>query len=215
MILDGTVHLGEDGLPCRRHGPAKLDRLLRLAFVGTRWPVFNHEFATRLQSLLMSIDALSHMIAKRGDDELRQMVVEVSAATQQFSDLLEWNRALIRPPSRAPESLRELVRQATASSNIVVLCELPDVDLTVTAPAIIHALVLAFAVAAAVRPGRGAQVPATCHLLQRHVELALAVVTPSPEYAAEALAVAAEMLLHEGGELRCGEDRLVVRLPLS
>jgi hypothetical protein len=214
MSSDGTVHLDEAGQPCAHHGPARLDRLLRLAFVGTRTPGFNHDFATRLQTLLLTVDALSIVATRRGDDELRGMAAEVSASAQQFNDLLAGNRALVPAAPRTCESLRDIVRQAIERSNIVLLCELPDVDLAVTAPAVIHALVLAFAVAAAVRPGRGAEVAATCHRLERHLELELEVVTPPPDHAPESLAVAAEMLSRDGGDLRCGEGCLRVRLPL-
>ena len=209
---DAPGHLDEAGGPCARHEAPKLDVVLSLALVGSRAQGFNHDLASKLQGLLMALEELDELIAKRGDEDMRRAAADASSATQDLADLLAANRELSRASPRTNQPLRELLQRAGDRSGVVLVGELADVEISAVTSVATQALALALDVAAG--PGRGGRLPATCRRLDRHLELEVAVVEPSPPNAAEYLALASEMLRRDGGDLRCGAGRLVLRLAL-
>lgn len=212
-MADVPGHLDEDGQPCTRHDPVKRDVLLGLALLGSRSQGFNHDLASKLQGLVIALEELDELAGKRGDDELRRTAAEASAAAQEVAELLAANRALARTTSRSAEPLRELLQRAGERSGVVLSGELPDVEVPVVAPVAIQALALVLDVAAG--PGRGGRLAITCRRTGPELELALAVVTPAPPHAGEHLALASETLHHDGIELRCGSDRILLRMPVE
>jgi hypothetical protein len=212
-MADAPGHLDENGRPCTRHDPAKSDVLLALALLGSRSQGFNHDLASKLQGLVMALEELDELAAKRGDDELRRTAAEASSAAQEVAELLAANRALSRTTSRSSEPLRELLQRAGERSGVVLVGELPEVEVAVVAPVAIQALALVLDVAAG--PGRGGRLATTCRRTGQTLELALAVVKPAPPLAGEHLALASETLHHDGIELRCSGDRIVLRMPVE
>jgi hypothetical protein len=206
------VHLDEDGRPCARHGAADPDELLLFAFIGTRADGFNHDLASKLQGLVMIFEELDELIAKAANKDLGRVAAVVAVAQQELSELLAGNRALARSAPRTLLRLRELVRRAGERSSVVLDGEPPDVELLVSAPVAIHALALALDVAKGQH--KSGRLAASWRHLERHLELVLATGAPARRRAAEYLALASEMLRRDGGDLRCGADRLVLRLPL-
>jgi hypothetical protein len=127
--------------------------------------------------------------------------------------MLNINRAMTKVPMRAPIALAELTARAGERVYVSLRCTLPEVDLSVSAPTMIHALSLVFDVAGG--PGRGRSIPAEVTRTASHVTLQLPVLGEPPPNAAESLAIATFVLARDGGELRCANDgkQFVIKLP--
>ena len=107
------AHVDERGAACAHHASATAEALLQLALVGTRAPGFHHDCASKLQGLLMALDEISELTAD-GSDDLRSAVEAATEASRELNALLSTNRALTKPPARAPIALGELVSRAAA-----------------------------------------------------------------------------------------------------
>ena len=64
-------------------------------------------------------------------------------------------------------------------------------------------------------PGRGRPLEATCRRRGDRVELSLAASKQTTGYAGEYLALASAILRREGGDVRCGPERIVVWIPVA
>ena len=65
-------HLDEAGGPCTSHAPVRPDVMLTLALVGSRATGFNHDLASKLQGLLITLEDLVERLAERGEPELHR-----------------------------------------------------------------------------------------------------------------------------------------------
>lgn len=206
-------HVDEGGEPCARHAPPRPDVLISLALVGTRATGFNHDLASKLQGLLMTLEDLAERLGDRGEPELHRAASEASLAAQEIAGLVTESRALTRSPGPSRRTLRELLAASCDRAGVELLAELPEVELDVIAPHVVHALALAIEVAAG--PGRGRPLESTCRVDGGRVELVLVAAAKATSYASEYLALASAILRRDRGDLRCGEGRLVIWLPLG
>lgn len=209
MILD---HLDEEGKPCSVHAPGTLDELMVLAVVGSRAAGFHHDVASKLQGLMMALDEIGEL--GQSDPALTRATEAALDSLREVLAQLNGNRALTKPPTRTAVAFREIVARASERVYVALGGELVDATIEVHGPTTIHALSLAFDVAAG--PGRGRTLPATARLDGTHVELRLGC-APSPQSnSGESLAVATFVLTRDRGSLHCTADgkHLVLRLPL-
>lgn len=210
MTID---HTNDKGQPRTRHPVTTTDQLMNLALVGSRAPGFHHDIASKLQSLMMSVDEIGELAET--DAQIKRAADTALEALREVLALLNVNRALTKPPVRAAVPLRELLDRASARVYVTLRGVLVDATVHVSAPSTIHALALAFDVAAG--PGRGRMLPATALLANSHVELRLTCSLPAPAESAESITLASFVLARDGGSLACAEDGslIVLRLPLS
>ncbi len=207
------AHLDDKGQPCGRHPAPSLDRLMHLALVGSRASGFHHDVASKLQSLMMSIDEIGELA--QSDESISRAAETALESLRAVLALLNLNRALTKPPARTAVALREILDRAAARVYITLVGTLVDATLDVAAPSTIHALSLAFDVAAG--PGRGRNLAATARVDGLQVELRLACSPSPPAESADGLALAAFVLERDGGSMYCTADgaHLVLRLTLS
>ncbi len=210
-------HLDEHARPCARHAPASLESILALATVGSRASGFNHDIASKLQGLMMALDEISEL-AEGLDAANRESVARATEGAQaclkDVLTILNTNRAMTKPAMRAPVALSDLTARAGERVYVTLQGSLPELDVSVSAPTMIHALSLLFDIAGG--PGRGRTIPVDVTRTPTHVSLALAVAAtavPNPE----PLALASFVLARDGGSLHCANDgqRLVIELPIA
>lgn len=208
-----TAHRDENGQPCTRHAPATTEQLMNLALVGSRAPGFHHDIASKLQSLMMSVDEIGELA--EADEQITRAAETALQALREVLALLNLNRALTKPPVRTAVALREILERASARVYVTLVGTLVDPMVNVAAPATIHAISLAFDVAAG--PGRGRTLAVTTELGAQHVELRLSSSPITSAEASESLAMATFVLVRDGGSLHCTADgaHLVLRLPIS
>jgi hypothetical protein len=205
-------HAASDGSPCRFHAAAALDEVLLLAAVGVRVSSFNHDIASKLQGLMMSLDEISELLESREDPALRRATETAYTALREANALLASNRALTRTTTRTQAQLRELMASAGARVGVAVTGELPEVTVSATLPMLAHGISLALDAVAG--PGRDRAVAVTAAADATGVTLSIGKKTPTPRNAAELLAVASYVLRRDGGSLACASDtELVLRLP--
>jgi hypothetical protein len=207
-------HLDEGGAPCARHPAAATSTLLQLAMVGSRAPAFHHDCASKLQGLVMALDELSEL-TENGDPQLLRAIEAASDASRELNALLNINRTLTKPASRAPIALRTLLSGASQRVAVTLQGALPDAMVNVTGPAMTHALALTIDVAAGTGRSRTLVVSATVGASD--VELVLQAAPAHPSNASESLAIATFVVSRDGGRLWCASagDRLFVRLPAA
>jgi hypothetical protein len=201
----------ERGEPCSSHRPVRPEVMLTLALVGSRASGLNHDLASKLQGLLMTLEDLTERLADHADPDLHSSAAEASAVAQELAQLVTASRSLTRssPPSRCP--LRELVAASCDRAGVELDTQLIDAELEISEPPVIHALSLIIEVAAG--PGRGRALEATCRLAGEQIEIVLTAARQTTGYASEYLALASAILRRHGGDVRCGAERLVIWLP--
>lgn len=165
------------------------DRLLALALVGSRAPGFNHDCASKLQSLMMALDEITEIADAGGNADLIRAVETATGALRELNALLNANRALTKAPARTATTVRELFARAAERVSVRVDGELPEQAIQVAVPAMTHALALLFDVAAELAP-RG-----------RTIAIADGVVRSSRQPSAEVVALASFALARDGGTL--------------
>lgn len=210
----GPAHVDETGAACPHHLAASRDGLLQLAMVGSRASSFHHDCASKLQGLVMALDEINEL-TMHGDPQLTRAVEIALDSTRELHGLLNANRALTKPPARAPIALRDLLARASAHVRVALQGEVPDVMVQVAVAPVSHALALALDVAAGV--GRSRALAITSAVVEGAVELVMFAATPPPANASEALAIATFVITRDGGRMWCSAagDRLVVRLPCA
>lgn len=210
-------HLDEHARPCARHAPASPDSILALATVGSRASGFNHDIASKLQGLMMALDEISE-IAETLDPANREHVARATEGAQaclkDVLGILNMNRAMTKSPMRAPVALSDLAARAGERVYVTLQGALPDVDVAVSAPTMIHALSLLLDVAGG--PGRGRTIPVEATRSATHVTISMAIAGTGPT-SPEPLALASFVLARDGGSLRCTNQgqRFVIELPIS
>jgi hypothetical protein len=191
---------------------ARADAILALALVGSRAPAFNHDLASKLQGLLITLEELAETLGARGDAELGQLAADGLALATEVVETLTAFRALTRAQPPAPHGLRELIERAAARVGVTLVGELAslEVSVMVAAPAATQALALALDAAAG--PGRGREVAIAGRLRGARVEIAIQVARVPARAASEHLALAAAAIARDGGELQCSPPELRVWL---
>jgi len=197
-------HTGDDGEPCTRHAAANLDSLLALATIGSRAPGFQHDIASKIQSLVMSLEEAGERAERVDDPELTLALVGARTALAEMTAQLQAFRALCRRPPRAATSLPALIQRAAERAGVRVRGEPPAIEITVSAPEVIHATALLLDGAC------GSKSP-------REVVIAFdALGFTLPAGAADdILAIATYVFRRSGGDLRCAGTTLVVAWPSS
>lgn len=210
---DPLVHLGADGSPCATHGPATTAAIMALASIGARMSAFNHDIASKLQGLMMSIDELDELVARTGDPDLRSALDTAHASLKELSALLTANRALTRGTKPTRTTLREVVRHAVDRTGTQSSGQIVEVPLECSIPAISHAIALALEVCAGAQRLRSIKLASDLH--DGFAQVTLAINGAPPANASELLALATFGLAREGGTLHCTPAAIVIRLPVA
>jgi hypothetical protein len=211
--FNALVHLDEQGQPCATHPEPPVDALMSLAVVGSRASGFNHDIASKLQGLMMALDEVSELGEQ--DPTLARAAESAHTALKEVLGTLNVNRAMTKPPARAPISLSELWTRAGERVYVTLKGTMPSVDVEVSAPTMIQALALALDISGG--PGRGRAITADVAQTPTHVTITFPAVMPLPSNAAEALAIATHTLARDGGAFSCGDGgkSFTVSLPLA
>ena len=203
------IHLDEDGKPCTRHATSE-DVLMTYAVIGARVASFNHDIASKLQGLMMSIDEIDEICERVADGDLRRATDTAQAAMKEANTMLSANRALTRTSTRAKVQLCDLVEQASKRAGVAMRGAVPDGQVELVVALTVHALGLALDAIGGVGRGRAVELSATIDGGRAHL-----VFTGAPATSGDAFALAAFAIARAGGELRCRPDGLAVQLPLS
>lgn len=204
-------HVDESGGPCANHAPLRPEVMLTLALVGTRASGFNHDLASKLQGLLMTLEDLVERLAERGEPALLRAAQEASTAAQDIAALVTVSRQITRNPGPSLRSLRELLDASCERAGVPLAAELPEVEVEIIVPHVMHALSLVIEVAGG--PGRARALESSCRVIAGRVELQLLAAKQTTSFASEYLALAGAILRRDRGDVRCGDGRLVVWLP--
>ena len=202
-------HLDETGAECTRHA-ANVDALLTFAVIGSRVATFNHDIASKLQGLMMSLDEIDEMLDRIADPHLRRATETAQQAIKEASTLLSANRSLTRS-SKAKLQLRDVVKSASERSGVGVLGSIPDAQADVAALTT-HALGLALDAIGGTGKNRIVDVVAT--IQNGRARLVFTSAAEPTKSAGDAFALAAFAIARAGGELRCRDNGFVVQLPL-
>ncbi len=206
-------HLDETGQPCTRHPAPTNSNVMSLALLGSRMPSFHHDVASKLQSLMMAVDELTELAETL---DTQAAANSAALAVRELTTLFATNRALAKAPQRKPTPVGELVARAAERSGVKTTGELPSCNVDVAVASIAHACAVVLDLAAGpLSMGRTVEitgVPEDKFLL---VKVAGPVGVPLPNNAGDMLALATFALAREQGELRCGADHYVIKLPLT
>ena len=183
---------------------------MTLAMVGSRAHGLNHDLASKLQGLLMTLEDLVERLAERGEPELHRAASDASTAAQELAGLITGSRQLTRNPGPSRRPLRELIAASCDRAGVELHTRLVDAEVELVMPHAIHALSLAIEVAGG--PGRSRPLDSECRVVDGRIELVLPAARQTTSYASEYLALAAAILRRDGGDVRCGADRLVIWL---
>jgi hypothetical protein len=170
------------------------DALLALALVGSRASGFNHDCASKLQSLMMALDEIAELADASRNTELIRAADTATGSLRELNTLLNGNRALTKAPVRTATPLRELFAKAAERVSSRVEGEVPERTVEVALPAMTHALSLLFDLAAEMGP-RG-----------RMVMIANGIVRASKQPSPEVLAIASFAIARDGGTLAVVPD---------
>ena len=192
-------HLDEEGRPCTRHAPARLDALLALACVGSRAAGFQHDAASKLQSLVMALEEIGERVDVLGDTQLVVAVEAARTAVSELTSQLQAFRALTRPAVATAIPLRALLARAAERASVQVRGEIPAVELAVAIAEVSH--VTALLLDAAVGASRRREVDVVCGARSFAIPAGAT---------SEVIAIAAAAYRRSGGELRCTATSLVV-----
>lgn len=210
---DPLVHLGDDDTPCKIHAPATMTSIMSLASIGARMSPFNHDIASKLQGLMMSLDELDELIEKSGDADLRRALEGAHSAVKDLNTLLTANRTLTRGARPTRTTLRDVVRHAAERSGAVLGGEVVAAPIECSVPALAHAISLAMEVCAGMQRLRSMQL--TSQIVDGYGEVAFAFNGAPPGNASDLLALSAYCLGRERGTLHCAATQLVIRMPLA
>lgn len=130
--------------------------MLALALVGSRAPGFNHDCASKLQSLMMAIDEIGELADARDAAMLRALETAASSL-RELNALLNANRALTKTPVRTATTLRELFAKASERVSVRIVGDVPERAIEVAMPAVTHALAMLIDLASELGP-RGRQI---------------------------------------------------------
>lgn len=186
--------------------------LLALALLGSRMGGFNHDLASKLQSLLMGMDELEELVADRGDAELTGALEGVRGAAEELASVLTESRALVRGTLARP-SVAALVQAAAAQVGVMLTGELdPQWTSEVAHAPVLQALALALDVAAGA--GRQRSLAVSGAVRATMCELVVTCVTPPTVKGTTLLGIARGALTATGGALALEGATIRIELPL-
>lgn len=217
IALDAIGHTDDRGRACARHPAISADVLMQLAMIGSRASAFHHDCASKLQGLVMALDELGEL-TEGGDPNVLRAIEAATESTRELHALLNINRALTKPQTRAVTGLSDLLAKAAHRVGITVHGVPPasaPVLVEVASAQAIHALSLVFDVAAGT--GRGRSLQLAVSEAATTIDITLAAAQPPPANASEMLAIASYVLLRDGGQLCCSqtEPKITVQLPAA
>ncbi len=201
-------HLDDTGAVCTHHPPNE-SSLLTLATIGSRVSSFNHDIASKLQGVMMSLEEIGDYVEREPDPGLRQAVEDAMTALKDATALLTANRALTRTATKTKASLSDVVRAAADRSGILVHGDISERQVETAVPLLTQALALVFDALAG--GGRARTLSAT---MSGDAVVLSSKAPPTPSLA-DALALAGFVVTNAGGELRCGDGTVSVRLPFA
>lgn len=211
--MNNQQHLDEAGQPCTRHPQPTGTNLMALALLGSRMPSFHHDVASKLQALMMAVDELSELAET---PETQAAASSAVNALRDLTTLFATNRALAKAPQRKPTPIGELFARAAERSGVKTTGELPSCSVDVEVATIAHACaVLLDLCAGPLTMGRTVAITGTLENHHVRVRLAGPAGVPLPNNGGDMLALATFAIGREQGELRCGEDRYLITLPLT
>jgi hypothetical protein len=186
---------------------------MALALLGSRMPSFHHDVASKLQAVMMAVDELSELAETL---ETQAAASTATAAVRELTALFATNRALAKAPQRKPTPVGELFARAAERSGVKTVGDLPGCNVDVALASIAHACAVVFDVSAGPL-AMGRTVELTGVIEDQHILVTIAgpVAVPLPNNAGDMLALATFALAREQAELRCGQDRYVIKLPLT
>jgi hypothetical protein len=206
-------HSDEDGKPCTKHAVAG-DGLLAWAAIGSRLSGFQHDTASKLQSLMMAVDEATDLV---GDDrpDVRTALETAMAALRDINGLLTENRALAKAPQRKATPVGALLDRAAARYGVKLVGDRGTATAHVAPPSTVHALSLLLDLSAgAVQSSRAVEVVVTA-AASIEIRITGAPIDAGKPMVNEAIAVAAYLLAREDGALRCNDQGFVVQLPIA
>ena len=203
-------HLDDTGAECTRH-VANVEALLDFAVIGARVAAFNHDIASKLQGLMMSLDEIGEVVERVGDADLHRATETAQLALDEARALLSANRALTRS-TKTKVQLRDLVKAASERGGLGVLGAIPDGQVELALPPTAQALGLALEAIGGTGKSRIVDVIATTEGGRARLTF-VSSAEPSPT-AGDAFALAAFAIARAGGELRCRDNGLTIQLPL-
>jgi len=208
-----TEHLDESGAPCTQHPAPTAANLMALALLGSRMPSFHHDVASKLQSLMMAVDELAEIAETI---EARAAANAAMASVKELTQLFATNRALAKAPQRRPTPVGELFARAAERSGVKTTGELPTCTVDIALASIAHACAVILDLAAGPL-ALGRSIGIAGELGDKYVTVTVSgpASAPLPANAGDMLALASFALAREGGELRCGRDRYVIKLALT
>jgi hypothetical protein len=219
-VSDAPDHVDETGAPCPRHPAIAAASLYQLAMVGSRAPAFHHDCASKLQGLVMALDELSEL-TENGDPQILRAIETAVEASRELNALLNVNRTLTRPATRAAIPVVDLLVRGAERVGVALKPALPaGVSVSVGVAPMTHALALAIDVAAGTGRGRSLAVTGAVATgaAGNMIDLALEASPLIAPTAGEALAIAGFVVQRDGGgRLWCSSsgDRIVIRLPVA
>jgi FixJ family two-component response regulator len=204
---DGVIgHDDDTGAPCTKHPAPSTEWLMGFAALGSRLPSFHHDVASKLQSLVMSLDEIGELAEQI--PELRVPIETAQASLKELDSLFKANRALAKAATRARVMLPDLMARAAERSGVKLRGEVPTVELDLALSQHTHAFALLLdSVAGSVAQGR--QVDINVRVEETRVQMVIAGVpaAKAPPNQSELIAVAGFLIMRDGGTLRCGGDK--------
>ncbi len=201
-------HLDDSERPCERHRVDR-DTLLHLAAIGSRSPGFNHDIASKIQGLMMAMDEISELVAT---PELELAAETAQTALGELNQLLQQSRAFTKPPVSARCTLQELLTRAAARVGVTLRGAPATQEVEVAVPLVTQAFTLLFDGVAGAARRRVLELGVSSDAGRVELTFPIAI---DAVLIGESLAIAAWIFARERGELRCSEQAIVVRLPVS
>jgi hypothetical protein len=211
-----THHDDDQGKPCTRHAPPDPDVMLAWAAVGSRISGFHHDTASKLQSMMMSLDEAIDVLGT-SNPELAGPLETAMGSLRELNALLTENRALAKAPQRKQTAVADLVKRAAARYGIRLQGELGSATVVVAPPSMTHALaLLCDHVAGPMQSARTVTISVGAAEADAvTIEIAgTPPEKPSPT-SNEAIAIAAFLLAREDASMRCTPRGFSLQLPTS
>jgi len=187
------------------------DGVFAWAAAGSRASGFNHDTASKLQSLMMSLDEASELSSD--PRELQRALETAMTSVKELHALLTDNRALTKPPVAKTGPLAPLLQRAAARYGIKLRGELPAVDVRVAPPSFVHAVGMLADVIAG--PASGTRtIDVAVRTGGPSIEVSLSGQLPA-QSALDAITVASWMLEREGGQVHSAPLGFQLRVPAA
>jgi hypothetical protein len=187
------------------------DVLLAWAAVGSRASGFNHDCASKLQSLMMALDEATEFI--HDPSEVQRSVETASAAVKELLALLTENRALTKPPAAKTVELASVLQRAANRHGIKLRGEIGTATIKIAPPSFVHAIALLLDMLAGPASSTRA-VEIDVRSADGQVVLGITGQPPAAS-ASDAIDIATWMIEREGGKVLSAPGGFHVHLPAA